>query len=83
MSFPPLPWSLCTASQTTSPCELALQFRLGLRHINQILVLGEFVVMVQTLRIQKRPRRLDVLARHDLFDRQLDLLPIDRRLHET
>lgn len=47
---------------------------------NQLLNLGKLVVVVQALRIGQSATRLDDVARHNLLDRQLNLLHIDRCL---
>lgn len=49
----------------------------------QSLILGEAIVILQTLRVRQRAARLDDLARHDLLDGQLDLFQIHRRLRRT
>lgn len=48
--------------------------------LDKLLDFRELVVEVQTLLVGQRVRGLDRLARHDLLNRQLDLLQVDRGL---
>lgn len=57
-----------------NPVSSTLQLLLG---SNQLLHLGELVIVLETLRVSQRAARLDGLPGHDLLDGQLDLFEVD------